>query len=254
MKLGTVFLAVAAVAGFVVVRVARGVLNDEATFPREAAAIVPPPFPPTASKGADSPLVRIVQFGTFSCGPCVESSRLWNDVVGGKLANVRVEYRYLNSRIPAWKGADEAVFAGAESGKFWQLQGRILQLAPPVTPEAVLGLATARPAGEASLPGGVFLNEKVASSLAVTALPTVFVNGRRIQGLVGKEVLARVLREEMAHARARIAARPSPRSLEDALLAELGTSRDKVSLVSAGEETCSATKGPASVKLNRGGP
>ncbi|HYC91675.1 MAG TPA: thioredoxin domain-containing protein [Thermoanaerobaculia bacterium] len=177
--------------------------------------IQPPRFEVKAegpSRGSASALVTIVEFSDFECqfcGRAVETLKKIEDKYGD---DVRIVFRdYPLAMHRGAKRAAEAGHCAHEQGKFWELHDKLFSKGGPISDPDIFRFATQigvdHERFSTCMTSGKFKDAWKASAdegvrVGVQSTPTFFVNGRLLVGAAGYEQFARVIDEELAHAKA----------------------------------------------------
>ena len=157
----------------------------------------------------DAP-VTIVEFGDIDCPACRSSASVIATILERHPQEVR--FVWMSARADTRRGrlAHHALLAARAQDRFWQMHDLLLSIpreevdehtilirAPThgIDPEALRrflrGKDVARLAEE---------DVRLAASMGVLRGPTFFINGRRIEGAVGVDAMAKVVRSELARA------------------------------------------------------
>lgn len=158
----------------------------------------------------DAP-VTLVEFADFQCPYCAEMSALLAEVVQGRQGEVRWALKHLplpnhDLAIPA----AAAVICAHEQGRAWEVHDALMSRGGDLNPDELLplivGALTDREAWEGCMDGqGV--SDKLMADLElgmlveVTGTPTLYVNGRRHEGLISREELDDLIDRELKSAR-----------------------------------------------------
>ncbi|MFO0679253.1 MAG: thioredoxin domain-containing protein [Polyangiaceae bacterium] len=173
---------------------------DDDTVRRETVDVEGSP-----SLGNPEAPVTVVVFSDFDCPFCARGAvteRALVDAYGGK---VRLVFK--NRPLPIHEGARaKASLARASGAKFWELHDRLFANAR--TKEGSDGHARAvgldpnelvRHANDASVAERIAKDVAEGDRLAISGVPTYFVNGRRITGARGEDAFRTIIDEELAH-------------------------------------------------------
>jgi len=153
--------------------------------------------------------VTIVEFSDFQCPFCLRASptlKRLREVYGDKVRIVWKDFPLTQIHPQAFKAA-EAGQCAAEQGKFWEYHDKLFGNQQALQPEFLKQYAK-----DAGMDGTKFdacldsskYAERVRGSVAagaqlgVSSTPTVFVNGRMLEGAQPYEVFASVIDEELA--------------------------------------------------------
>lgn len=155
---------------------------------------------------ADAP-VQIVEFGDFECAYCLRAAGTLRQVLsrfGGAVSLTWKDYPLRNHRQAEL--AAEASACAAEGGQFWAFHERLLSVPLKIGPAdlrrhaAALGLDSIQfdqCIASGRHKAGIALDVAEAKRLNVTATPTTFVNGLRIEGAVPLDEFVRVIELEL---------------------------------------------------------
>ena len=159
--------------------------------------------------GNNSAPVTIVEFSDFQCPFCLRASptlKQLRDTYGDKVRVVWKDYPLTQIHPQAFKAAEAGHCAG-DQGKFWEYHDKLfanqqaLQLDSLKTYAKDLSIDSAK--FDACLDSGKYAERvrdgvSVGAQLGVNSTPTLFVNGRRLEGAQPYEVLASIVDEELA--------------------------------------------------------
>jgi protein-disulfide isomerase len=159
--------------------------------------------------GSTSAKVTIVEFSDFQCPFCLRASptlKQLRQAYGDKVRIVWKDFPLTQIHPQAFK-ASEAGHCAAEQGKFWEYHDKLFASQQALQPEFLkqyakdMGLDSAK--FDACLDTSKYA-ERVRDSvsagaqLGVSSTPTLYVNGRRLEGAQPYEILASVVDEELA--------------------------------------------------------
>ncbi len=172
--------------------------------------------PDDPARGSDTPLVTAVVFSDFECPFCGKLAKTLDTVMPEYEADVRLVFKHypLANHARAEPAAKAAVAAHAQ-GKFWPMHDALfanrtaLQAADLHSYATNIGLDIAKFTADAQRKSTTIkVNEQFADGrvLQVTTTPTMFVNGRLIKGAKPVEEFRLVFDEEIAAAKAMVAA------------------------------------------------
>jgi protein-disulfide isomerase len=153
--------------------------------------------------------ITIVEFSDFQCPFCLRAAptlKQLRDKYGDKVRVVWKDFPLTQIHPQAFKAA-EAGHCAAEQGKFWEYHDKLFASQQALQPEFLKQYAK-----EMSLDASKFdacldsskYAERVRDSIAagsrmgVSSTPTLYVNGRRLEGAQPYDVLAAVIDEELA--------------------------------------------------------
>lgn len=142
--------------------------------------------------GGEEPLVTIVVFSDYACGPCRglwDTMRRISEDYGD---DVRIVHRGITvAGFAPGDAAAEAVYAAGEQGKFWPMHWRLFEhqddLSRPMLRAHAEALGLDVEKFEAALDDGRFVGRRLqdrreATRLGVIAAPIAFVNGMALVG------------------------------------------------------------------------
>jgi serine/threonine protein kinase/protein-disulfide isomerase len=175
-------------------------LDDRVGVPLDGAPILGP---------ADA-AVTVVEFTDFQCEFCAMASQRLDQIIEEYPGQIRLAYHAFPLGIYEWSEvAAEAALAAHQQGQFWQMRERIFahqderSEATFMREAGRLGLDMAAfraflegDAGRAAIQADVALGE----SLGVRGTPTLFFNGRVVNGAVPLEELRQIVSSELAFA------------------------------------------------------
>ena len=177
--------------------------------------LLDPPRAPIAVEGSDpvtgptAAKVTIVEFSDFQCPYCQRAAptlKQLRQTYGDKVRVVWKDFPLTQIHPQAFK-ASEAGHCAAEQGKFWEYHDKLFGSQQALQPEFLkqyakeMGMDAAK--FDACLDSSRY-SERVRNSVAsgaqlgVNSTPTLYVNGRRLEGAQPYEVLASVIDEELA--------------------------------------------------------
>jgi protein-disulfide isomerase len=153
--------------------------------------------------------VTIVEYSDFQCPFCLRAAptlKRLRDTYGDKVRVVWKDFPLTQIHPQAFKAA-EAGHCAADQGKFWEFHDKMFGNQQALQPDFLKqyakdsGLDTAK--FETCLDSSKYaerVRDSVAagSALGVSSTPTVFVNGRMLEGAQPYEVFAAVIDEELA--------------------------------------------------------
>lgn len=162
----------------------------------------------------DAP-VQIVLYNDFQCAHCERLHReaeveiLSRYVATGK---ARLEVRQVAFMGPESASAAEAALCAADQGKFWEYRDALFTVWRQIGPVAYSAQGLKEVASQLGLKGDVFgacLDAGVRKAEAqedilraeadgVRGVPTVFINGRKLEGVGPFEAYARIIEEVLA--------------------------------------------------------
>lgn len=173
-------------------------------------------FPDDHALGGDNPLVTIVLFSDYACGPCGGSWQVMDHLHEHYGDDLRIVWRSFT--VPGFKRGDiaaEAALAAGGQGKFWEMHRRLFKDTDGFSRTSLrahaesIGLDTVKFIDD--LDSGVYSGPRVrhrrqAQTLGIQALPIGFVNGLFLMGgpLLDEDGLRSLIDAEMARARALI--------------------------------------------------
>jgi protein-disulfide isomerase len=163
------------------------------------------------SLGATDPLVTIVEFADFQCGFCARSLSVEKRLLGDYAGQVRWVWK--NFPLPMHghaRAMAEAALAANAQGRFWEYHDRLFSQQGRMAPtdledharELGLELGAFRKAlGQHLFEKAVQADVDLASTLAIEATPTFYINGRVFSGSMPYDRFEAIVREEIAYAR-----------------------------------------------------
>jgi protein-disulfide isomerase len=148
------------------------------------------------SLGPEGAQAVVVEFGDYECLHCAVLGRRIHSLTRAGGPEFRLIYRHTPSRNhPAGRQAALVAAAAAELGRFWDLHWQLVAEGPIQDPAQVWEIAqqVGLPLDDlrALLRSGV-PEQRIAEDLAlanrfaVRGLPTIFVDGRRLEGAVSR--------------------------------------------------------------------
>jgi protein-disulfide isomerase len=161
------------------------------------------------SVGPADARVTIVEFGDFQCPVCLQAFPIIRELMAIYGDRVRFVYRdfpVFEIHPEAQKAAEAAQCAHAE-GKFWAMHDKMFQNAGRLTVDALRGYARAvgldAARFDACLASGKFARAVAGDAadgraLGVRGTPTWFINGRKVEGVIPRDALVRVIEQLLA--------------------------------------------------------
>lgn len=161
------------------------------------------------SIGPKDAAVTIVEFSDFECPFCKQAFPIIRELMAQYSGRVRYVYRdFPVSEIHdnAQKAAEAGACAHAQ-GKFWALHDKIFQNAPQIAVADVKNYARASGLDMSlfttCLDSGQFANEVQKDysdgvALGVRGTPTWFINGRKVEGVIPRDVFVKLLDQLLA--------------------------------------------------------
>jgi len=191
------------------------------------------PVDGSPSRGAKKALVTIVEFAEYQCRRSKSAEKLLQHVAETYGDDVRVVWK--ESPLAVHRLAEPAAwlarYALKEKGGpvFWQLHDRLFaeqnRLSPALFRELAQGAGLDPDGAMSAIDKRLFEDQvdadiDLADRLDVRSTPTLFVNGRRINGLLPFAELKALIDAELARARAKLAQGVAPEALYEALVGE----------------------------------
>ncbi|MBL4686416.1 MAG: thioredoxin domain-containing protein, partial [Nannocystaceae bacterium] len=169
-----------------------------------------------ATRGAETPLLTVVTFSDFECPFCGKLAKTLDTLMPEYAKDVRLVFKHypLPNHANAEPAAKASV-AAQKQGKFWEFHDLLFQNQRALGPSELqgygetLGLdAPAFSVDVAAKRTAVAVNEHFVQGrvLEVSTTPTLFINGRRIEGAKSAADLRTIFDEEIAAAKAMLAA------------------------------------------------
>ena len=166
------------------------------------------------SRGAKNPLVTLVEFSDFQCPFCARAQISLERVLARHGGDLKIVWKHFplssHKRARAAAGfAHEAMLSGGLA-KFWRAHDLLFAKQRDLSDETLkeiadkLGLPSAallQAANDDAHAKSIDADVKEGRRLGVRGTPTLFVNGRRLNGLSSDAAFARLVREEIEWAR-----------------------------------------------------
>ncbi|MBX3275119.1 MAG: thioredoxin domain-containing protein [Sandaracinaceae bacterium] len=182
----------------------------------DPSAIYRVPIEGSPARGPADALVTIVEISEFQCPFCARSQATLHAIAERYGRDVRFVFKhnplpFHDRAMPAARLAIEA----DRQGRFWPVHDALFenfQSLDDATLESIarangLDMRRVRDAlAERTTPTVVARDQELARTLGATGTPTFFINGRNLRGAQPIEAFARVIDEELARARALVAA------------------------------------------------
>lgn len=232
-----IVLLVGLVIGVTADRMLGGAGSASRPAPRPAAAPAAPPVEDpravyrvpvddTPLRGPADALVTIVVASDFQCPFCKRVEPTLQAMFDAFPGKVRVGWKHQPlpmhaNAIPAAVAAEEARAQGGDA-KFWALHDKLFELSPALERpdlERAAREVGVDPAGvDAALDQGKHLDrirrdQALVQGLGVRAAPTMFVNGRKVEGALPPEQLRPVVQQELEKAEALVASGVKPQDV-----------------------------------------
>ena len=195
------------------------------------------PVDDTPLRGPADALVTIVVASDFQCPFCKRVEPTLQAMADAFPGKVRVGWRHQPlpghaKAIPAAVAAEEARAQGGDA-KFWAMHDKLFELSPALDRpdlERAAREVGVDPAGvDAALDQGKHMDrirrdQALCQSLVVRATPTLFVNGRKIEGALPPEQLKPIVQQELDKAEALVASGVKPQDVYARILEKGATS------------------------------
>jgi protein-disulfide isomerase len=164
-----------------------------------------------AIKGAEQPLVTIVEFSDFQCPFCGQFANTLDELLSSYPEDVRLVFmQYPMPMHPDAPLGAKATLAAAGQGRFWAMHDRLFAHRTAMKRDDLLEHAKALgldvAAFEAALDDPATghrleVEQALGHRLAVRGTPTFFVNGRGQAGAMDGAAVAKLVEEERQHAK-----------------------------------------------------
>jgi len=182
----------------------------------DPSAVYKVPVGTSPVKGPNDALVTIVEFSDFQCPFCTRVNPTIKQIVDTYGNDVRVAFKqnplpFHQRAMPAAQAALEA----RDQGKFWQMHDKLfenqkaLEDADLETYAKDVGLNVAKfktALSSAKHKAEAEADQQLARSLGASGTPSFFINGRNLRGAQPFEAFKAVIDEELAKAKALVAA------------------------------------------------
>lgn len=158
------------------------------------------------AKGNKEAAITVVEFSDFQCPFCREAFFILQDVFSRHSDDIYFQYRHfpLDAPHPLARKAAEASMCARQQGKFWEYHDLIFRNQDTLTDASLLefaikeGLDVAQ--FTACLEGTTYAQYveedfQAGRALGIEGTPTFFINGRKIQGVLPKDVWEQLIRE-----------------------------------------------------------
>jgi protein-disulfide isomerase len=161
--------------------------------------------------GGQYPLVTVVLFSDYACGPCSRTWKVMDDLVEDYGDDIRVVFRAMT--VPGFERGEQAIeaaFVAGRQGKFWEMHRRLLAdqhgfERPMLRAHAeALGLDVERFLDDIDTgaeAGRATRDRREARRLGLRAAPVAFVNGLAVVGFRDESMWHGLLDEEIKRAR-----------------------------------------------------
>jgi protein-disulfide isomerase len=167
---------------------------------------VPKVLPFDHVRGSPNAKYTVIEYADFQCPFCAQFHQSMNTIM--KEADVRWVYRHfpLKNHPLAPKAAEASECAG-DQGKFWEYSDALFGLKEEMTGETFVALARQMgldgPSFEKSLGAGKHTDAiagqvRDAEKMGISVTPTLYINGKRFDGLVPLEALRTLVKAKPA--------------------------------------------------------
>jgi protein-disulfide isomerase len=158
---------------------------------------VPTALPSDHVRGNPNARYTVIEYADFQCPFCAQFHQSMNTIL--KEADVRWVYRHfpIKNHSLALKAAEASECAG-DQGKFWEYTDALLGLKQELTEETFVALARQMGLDSTSFEkslsagkhdGSIAGQVKDAEKMGISVTPTLYINGKRFDGLVPLETL-----------------------------------------------------------------
>jgi protein-disulfide isomerase len=163
------------------------------------------------AKGPKDALVTVVEFADFQCPFCARIDPVLKELQHRYEGHVRIVFRDFPVHQDALKAA-EAASCAQEQGKFWEMHDQLfqsqskLQVGDLKRYASDLGLKTDlfnRCLDSGKYERRVQTDLAEGSSYGISGTPTLFINGRMLEGVIPTDALAQIIDEELKTEKAR---------------------------------------------------
>lgn len=168
-------------------------------------------YPDDFALGGEQPLVTVIMFSDYACGPCGRSWKVARHLSEHFGDDVRFVFR--SYTVPGFEHGDraaEAAFAAGAQGKFWEMHWKLFDnkdgFSRPSLRAAAEDLGLDVPQFFDDLDTGAHTSKRVrhrrqATTLGIRALPVAFVNGLFVIGYKDEQGWRSLIDAELAAAR-----------------------------------------------------
>lgn len=165
-------------------------------------------------RGAEHPLVTIVEFADFQCPFCRRIEPSLQALLTRYPSQLRVVFRYypITDIHPEALHAAQAAVCADRQGKFWPMHDAIFADTAPLSPTSLRALAQKvgvdsekfeRCVHGSEMNDAISADVRAGDELSVHATPTLFINGRFVEGGVPEDRIVAVIEDELQRTRAR---------------------------------------------------
>jgi len=226
--------------------------------PREdPKAVYRVPLDDSPTKGPADALVTVVESSDFQCPFCKRFAPTMKQLESAYAGKVRFAFKHNALSMhpmaaPAANATEEARAQGGDS-KFWALHDKLFEL-PELNVDAIVKAATDVGVDGAKVRAAIEQKKYAArldrdqalvNGLGAGATPTIFVNGRKIEGAYPFETFKAVIDEELAKAEAMVKAGTSPRDVYQRIMSTAATQKVMLPGAAAVENAPGAPAAPA---------
>ena len=160
--------------------------------------------------GADDAVVTLVEYGDFECPFCRAATPVIKRLMAEHKGRLRLVWK--DSPLPSHpdaRPAAEAARCAADQGKFWDYHDKLFDnqksLSKGRLRDYAKQLKLDQRAFESCVNGGTHAKGvqaavDEATTMGVTATPTIFINGRMVVGALPYDAFERIIQDELARA------------------------------------------------------
>ncbi len=158
------------------------------------------------SLGPEDAPVTILEFMDFQCPPCRKVASILKEVLSSQGDKVRLVFRNFPrmEKHPFAAKAAEAALCAHDQGMFWEYHQRLFEHQKNLDEETLVRLAEETGLNLDAFKNCLISGEKagrvvddmsLARDLGITRVPTLFINGVKVEGVRSKEEYIRLIEE-----------------------------------------------------------
>ena len=162
-------------------------------------------------KGSPSAKVTLVEFADYECPHCKRFQPVLRQILDEFKGDVKLYFKHYplpqhtNARLAA-----EAAVAAQKQGKFWQFQDKLWEKSDDLTPAEIekaakdSGLDVAKfrqDLASEAVKARVQKDRSDGAAAGIQATPTLYINGRMLQGAQPFETFEAMIDDELARAK-----------------------------------------------------
>jgi len=158
--------------------------------------------------GDNDAMVTIIEFMDFACPPCKMAGEAIKKVMRAYPGKIRLIFRNFPrvEKHPFAVRVAEAALCAHEQGKFWEDYARLIENQRELDEEALINFGREIGLDMEGFQGCLLLNEsakrvvadmELGMELGVRKVPTLFINGRKVEGRKSLNMIEEIIKEEL---------------------------------------------------------